>query len=185
MIEEIALSLSKDVRDSRKDASAHSTNTSCMTPFLSEIRQWQTQRKEALTLELKGCERTVQKERDSWYKTDLIQSRLDSFTCSLTQTNICGVYSLEPAYQVVGVNCPQEAYVRVYPSPSRPHKWSRGIVRNTDHQVHCQNYQVRPGVWDAGKRGTLATALVIMIILVVAAVVLAQAIPMLSENAKF
>ena len=40
-------------------------------------------------------------------------------------------------------------------------------------------------MWDAGKRGTLAMALVIMIILVVAAVVLAQAIPMLSENAKF
>ena len=86
---------------------------------------------------------------------------------------------------MVGVNCPQEAYVQVGPSPSRPHSSSREIFRNTDHQVHCQNYQVRPRAWDAGKRGAVAMALVIMIILVVAAVVLGQAIWMLSENAKF
>jgi len=40
-------------------------------------------------------------------------------------------------------------------------------------------------VWDAGKRGAVVMALVIMIILVVAAIVLGQAIWMLSENAKF
>ena len=86
---------------------------------------------------------------------------------------------------MVGVNCPQEAYVLVGPSPSRPHNSSREIFRNTDHQVHCQNYRVRPRAWDAGKRGAVAMALVIMIILVVAAVVLGQAIWMLLENAKF